>query len=279
MGKEDRKDMINSIELTEARKYLIDLVPQAGELLRGYFASRNFTQRSKGSVDFTTQADEEVDAFLLEQIKKQYPKTNFLTEETAPVDYSSLKDVSNLWVIDPLDGTINFSRKHPHFAISIGLVDKGVPKLGVVHIPMTGDTYWAQADQDGAFLNGEPIQVSHTDNLGESVIACDWAWGLEKRLNVVRWLGNISTHVRQIKSMGSAVADLASLAGGRIDAYMHSGLKPWDVAASALLIEKAGGRITTPTGANWDVFQPDILASNGILHERLVNLLNTKNNS
>ena len=79
--------------------------------------------------------------------------------------------------------------------------------------------------------------------------------------------------------MGSAVADLASLAGGRIDTYMHSGLKPWDVAASALLIEKAGGKITTPTGAQWNVFSPDILASNGVLHERLLNLLNTKSNS
>lgn len=276
MSKKDGKDTTNSIELTRARKYLVNLVPQAGETLRKYFASRNFTQRSKGGVDFTTQADEEVDAFLLGEIKKRYPQTNFLTEETAPTDYSSLKDTNDLWVIDPLDGTINFSRKEPHFAISIGLVDKGIPILGVVHIPMTSDTYWAQADQEGAFLNGEPIQISTTDNLRESVIGCDWAWGLEKRLNVVRWLGNVSTHVRQIKSMGSAVADLASLAGGRLDAYMHSGLKPWDVAASALLIEKAGGKITTPTGANWNVFSFDILASNGILHERLVNLINIK---
>lgn len=279
MSKENGKNMTSSIELTEARKYLVDLVPQAGETLKRYFASRDFTQRSKGGVDFTTKADEEIDAFLLGEIKKRYPRTNFLIEETAPTDYYSLKNTNDLWVIDPLDGTTNFSRKHPHFAISIGLVDKGVPKLGVVYIPMTGDTYWAQTDQEGAFLNGDPIQVSPTDNLGASVIACDWAWGLEKRLNVVRWLGNISTHVRAIKSMGSGVADLASLAGGQIDAYMNSGLKPWDVAASALLIEKAGGRITTPTGANWDVFSPDILASNGILHERLVNLLNIREES
>jgi len=142
---------------------------------------------------------------------------------------------------------------------------------------MTKDLYWAQADQKDVHLNGKPIAVSFTDDLGESVVACDWAWGLEKRLNVVRWLGNVSTHVRQVKSMGSAVADLATLASGRIDAYMHSGLKPWDVAASALLIEKAGGRITTPTGENWGVFQPDILATNGILHDRILDLINERN--
>jgi myo-inositol-1(or 4)-monophosphatase len=268
--------MNGSIDLTEARKYVKELIPQAGETLRRYFASQDFTQRKKEGVDFTTQADEEVDAFLRESIKKQYPQTNFLTEETAPKDYSPLKQMNNLWVIDPLDGTINFSRKHPNFAISVGLVDKGISKLGVVYVPMTEDIYWAQADQDGAFLNEKPIHVSSTENMGEALIACDWAWGLEKRLNVVRWLGHISTHVRQIKSMGSAVADLASLAGGRIDAYLHSGLKPWDVAASGLLIEKAGGRITTPTGSNWDVFQPDMLASNGILHERILDLINER---
>lgn len=265
--------MNHLIDLTKARKYLTDLLPQAGEILRKYFASRDFTSRSKGGVDFTTQADEEIDTFLREGIKKQYPKTNFLTEETAPKDYSLFRNVNSLWVIDPLDGTTNFSRKNPNFAISVGLVNKGISKLGVVYVPMTKDLYWAQADQDGAFLNSKPIQVSSTDSMNKTVFACDWAWELEKRLNVVRWLSNISIHVRQIKSMGSAVADLASLADGRIDAYMHSGLKPWDVAASALLVEKAGGKITTPTGARWDVFTPDILASNGILHKKIQKLI------
>lgn len=268
------KELNSAVDLEVSRKFLVELLPKAGEILKRHYVDRAFTQRRKDGVDFTTQADEEVDEFLRVSIEKQFPNANFLTEETAPDDYSSLRNADNLWVIDPLDGTINFSRKHPNFAISVGLVDKGIPKLGVVQVPMTGDIYWAQADLENAFLNGAPIHVSQTDGLRESVVACDWAWGLEKRLNVVRWLGSISTHVRQIKSMGSAVADLGSLAAGRIDAYIHSGLKPWDVAASALLIQKAGGRITTPTGGNWDVFQPDILASNGILHKRILDLIN-----
>lgn len=268
------KELNSSFDLEKSRKFLVELLPQAGEILKTHFINRDFTQRRKEGVDFTTHTDEEVDEFLRENIHKRFPDTKFLTEETAPKDYSSLRNVDNLWIIDPLDGTTNFSRKDPHFAISVGLVDKGIPKLGVVQIPMTGDMYWAQTDLENAFRNGKPIHVSSTDDLGESVIGCDWAWGLEKRLNVVRWLGNISTHVRQIKSMGSGVADLASLAAGRIDVYIHSGLKPWDVAASSLLIQKAGGRITTPTGANCDVFQPDILASNGILHKRILDLIN-----
>jgi len=210
---------------------------------------------------------------LRENIKRQYPQTSLLTEETAPKDYSPLRKVDNLWVIDPLDGTVNFSRNHPNFAISIGLVDKGIPKLGVVYVPVTNDLYWAERDQEGAFCNGKLIRISPTENLEETVVACDWGWQLEKRLNVVRWLGSIVMHVRQIKSMGSAVADLASLAAGKIDGYIHSGLKPWDVAASALLIEKAGGKITTPAGEDWDVFCPEMLASNGILHDKILNLI------
>jgi|SRR3989338_8851576 len=272
------KELNSAVDLEVSKKFLVDLLPQAGEILKRHYVDRAFTQRRKEGVDFTTQADEEVDTFLRENIHKRFPDTKFLTEETAPKDYSSLRNVDNLWVIDPLDGTINFSRKNPHFGISVGLVDNGIPKLGVVQIPMTGDIYWAQTDLENAFLNGEPIQVSSTDDLRESVLACDWAWGLEKRLNVVRWLGSISTHVRQIKSMGSAVADLASLAAGKIDVYIHSGLKPWDVAASALLIQKAGGKITTPTGRSWDVFQPDMLASNGILHRRILDLINEQEN-
>ncbi len=266
--------MHTSVDLTKVRKYLVDLVPQAGEILRKYFESGEFTQKSKGGVDFLTQADEEVDAFLVKNIKRQYPDTHFLTEETAPKDYSAMKERNKLWVIDPLDGTINFSRKCPHFAISIGLVDKGIPKLGVVYIPMTKDLYYAQVDEKEAYCNGEPIHVSATKKLEETILACDWAWDLEKRLHVVAWLKKLSAHVRQIKSMGSAVADLASLAQGNIDVYMHSGLKPWDTAASALFIQKAGGKITTPTGDNWDVFQPDILASNSILHKKMLSLIN-----
>lgn len=252
---------------------LKEIVTEAGEILKGYFKSQKFTSKSKGGVDFLTQADEEVDLFLREAIKKKYPQTQFLTEETAPSDYLSLKETENLWVIDPLDGTVNFSRKNPHFAISISLVNKGVSKFAIVYVPMSGELYWAQEDKDNAYLNGESIQVSKTHDLKETTLGCDWGWDLEKRLNVVDWLKNICTHVRQIKSMGSAVADLASLAEGKIDVYLCSGLKPWDVAASSLLIRKAGGKITTPTGGEWDIFNPDILASNGILHREILDLV------
>lgn len=266
--------MSDQIDLEEARKYLIQIILEAGEILKNFFASGDYTSIEKEGVDFTTQADEETDKFLRESLRKKYPEANFLTEETAPDDYSNLKDKKNLWVIDPLDGTINFSRKHPHFSISVALLDQGIPRLGVIYLPMENKLYWAQEDQEEAFLNGNPIKVSTTSVLRTSVIACDWGWILDLRLNVVRWLGKISTHVRQIKSMGSAVADLASLAEGRIDGYVVSGIKPWDGAAAILLVQKAGGKITTPEGKPYDVFNFDIFASNKILHNQILRLLN-----
>jgi myo-inositol-1(or 4)-monophosphatase len=262
------------IDSGQAREYLVRLTSQAGEILKRHFIDGEYSTRQKAGVDFTTQADEEVDAFLREHIAARFPDTQFLTEETAPDDYSALRDADNLWVIDPLDGTINFSRSHPNFAISVALVNKGIPQLGVVHVPITGDTFWAQSDCPSAYVNDTVLQVSATRDLREAVLGCDWAWGLEKRLNVVRWLEYISTNIRQIKSMGSAVSDLASLANGRIDAYIHSGLKPWDVAASALLIEKAGGTVMTPSGGKWNVFESDILATNGVLSTPLLKLIN-----
>lgn len=265
--------MNKKIDLTEAREYVTGLVSEAGEILKKYFASGKFTSKSKGGVDVLTQADEEIDKFLRENIRKQYPQTFLLTEETAPKDYSSLKEHDDLWVIDPIDGTVNFARGNPHFAISVGLVDKGLPKLGVVYLPMENNLYWAQADKEEAFLNGKTLNVSSTKELKETVFGCDWGWEKEERLILMKWLDRIVPHVRQIKCANSAVAEPATLANGKMDVYLIYGIKPWDIAASSLFIRKAGGKITTPSGEDWDIFNPAMLATNGILHDTILNLL------
>jgi|SRR3989344_318457 len=266
------EERLRSIDLTEAREFAVDIAQHAGELLRARFASGEFTMRLKGVVDLVTQADEEVDAFLRAEIAKKYPTGQLLTEETAPKEYSHLKSAESLWVIDPLDGTTNFSRGSPHFSVSIALVEKGITQMAVVHVPMTGDMYSAQANKEFAFLNGNPIHVSETSDVKQSIFAFDWPYDFVKRAEIVQLLGIFNSKVRALKCMGSAVADLASLARGQIDVYMHAGLKPWDVAASSLLIQKAGGTITTKDGCEWDVFQPDILATNGFLHATILEI-------
>lgn len=250
-----------------------NITRQAGALLQRFFHSRTYSVKQKAGVDFTTEADQAVDTFLHDAIAAKFPGTSFLTEETAPKDYSSFASKDAVWIIDPLDGTINFSRHNLHWSISIALVNKGVPVLAVVYIPMSQAMYWASSETKTAFCNETPLHVSNTPVLREAVIGCDWAYDLQARKNVLRWLDKLSGEVRQISSRGSAAADLAFLAEGKIDAYLHSGMKPWDVAAAAMLIEKAGGMITTPNGSPWNVFSPDILASNKILHEKILSLI------
>lgn len=267
------QDMTDQINLDEAREYVLKLLPQVKDTLKNYFTSGNLTSTSKGGVDFLTQADKEINTFLLENLKKMYPQSFVLAEETTPSDFFTLKELDNVWIVDPIDGTCNFSRGNPNFAISVGLVDKGIPKLGIIFVPMTGELFWAQKDIKGAFRNGEQIRISSIDKVGETVAGFGWPWNLQRRLTMTKMLDKISMHVRQLQALGSAAADLAGLAKGDIDVYIHSGLKPWDTAASALLIEKAGGKITTPGGAKWNVFEPEILATNGILHNTILKLL------
>lgn len=224
-------------------------------------------------MNFTTQADEEADAFLRRALTREFPASAQLTEETAPADWSAFRDNDDVWVIDPLDGTTNFSRGSPHFAMSVAYASGGNPLIGTIFNPMTRDFYSARADRAHAYKNGTRIQVSRTRSLREAVICCDWGWDLPKRKDIVRALDGLCTHVRQIKSMGSAVADLAQLAEGRIDAYVHSGLKPWDVAAAGLIITRAGGTITTIAGSTWNIFESSILAATPSLHPRILRLL------
>ena len=133
--------------------------------------------------------------------------------------------------------------------------------------------YFARADSGNSFLNNKPIHVSKTHYLKEATVACDWAWDVKKRLNLIKWLTPLSQKIRQVKSMGSGAADLASLAEGRIDGYIHAGLKPWDIGAALLIIEKAGGKITDPYGKAMNIFNPDIFASNNILHDEILKLI------
>ncbi|OGZ53270.1 MAG: hypothetical protein A3B25_00145 [Candidatus Ryanbacteria bacterium RIFCSPLOWO2_01_FULL_48_26] len=263
--------------MSQSQEFLTKIIKEAGEILKKHFANPQYTVTEKSGVDFTTQADTETDAFIRKAILSEYPHAILLTEETAQTnqDYSELRKAKQLFIIDPLDGTTNFKHGVPHFAISIAEIANGQPITSVIYKPVTDELVIAEKDKEGATKNGITINVSNTQNLREAVIACDWPWDLGKRHFVPEWLSKLHPKVRQIKIMGSAVSDLVSLASGTIDVYIHACLKPWDEAAASLIVEKAGGKITTSTGEKWDIFKPDILASNGTLHDKILELINS----
>ncbi len=265
------------MDLTKTREIATEIIREAGELLKTYFRSGNFTSHSKGGTDFATQADDEIDLFLREKLRKAFPQTKFLTEENAPKDVGSFKEENDVWIIDPIDGTTNFSRGDDHFAISVGLVDKGITKLGIVYLPIEegGKLYFAQEDKDGAYCNTTSIHVSERTDLQTVSVGFDWSWANEDRKKTLRWLETMVDKIRQPRSLGSASVDLCLVAEGRLDGYVNCGLKPWDVAGAAIILQKAGGKITTTAGTPWTVFDPDVVATNGKLHDTLLPLLKT----
>lgn len=270
-----------SIDLTVAREFVVGLMPEAGDILKRYFLSNTLRASFKNPRDLVTQADLDADKFLREQIGKRFPKHTFLTEETAPKQakptrnpYSYLKNAENIWIIDSLDGTWNFFKGNPNFAISVALVSKGIARIGVVYVPIAEKLYFAQEDLEHTFLNGEQVRgISKTEKIESCSFACDWVPDAKGRQRTLNYFLKVVNKVGPIKSMGSAVADLASILEGSIDAYLNCGLKPWDVAANSIILRKEGVIITTPDGKPWNVFESDIFAAVPILHPKFVELL------
>lgn len=261
------------MNLQTIRKDVIDLCHSVGEDLKTDFQKTHIKSTSKGGMDFLTEADARTDEFLQKNLGQLYPQTLFLTEETSDENFSDFLDKENVWIIDPIDGTTNFSRKNPHFSISVALVSKGKPLLGVVYLPIEDKLYVSDIESPDVLLNDQPIFVSKTAELSESTFACDWSWDLAQRTNTYQKLASMIRNVRQILTLGCASADMCEVARGKMDGYFLYGIKPWDIAASSLILEKAGGKITKIDGSTWNVFEPDFIASNGILHEKVVSLL------
>lgn len=273
-GREEYKD----INLEDAEKFLSKLLPEAGKIVKNYFEKGGWEQTAKEGVDFTTQADIETDEFLRGEISKKFPNHQFLTEETAP-DYNNpgilenLKNQEFLWMIDPLDGTGNFSTHDPHFAISVALASAGQPILAATYAPMFDELYLASTNKPFAICNGEKVEVSQNDDLKKAIVRVDWSWDLKRRPAMARIIQELSDKVRFVLIKGSAALDLSRLARGDYDAYIHMGLKPWDVAAASLIVEKAGGVVTTPDDKPWNIFTPEIFASNPRIRNKILAII------
>lgn len=262
------------INLEETTLFICELMPRAGKMLLNYFESTNLKVQRKGRMDIVTEADLKVDKFLQTEIKKVYPKIPFLTEETAPKDYSSLEKEEFLWVIDPLDGTVNFQRGNTNFAISVALVSYGKSIMGVTYAPFFKKMYWTNKNMKTVLLNGKTISVSKIDKISEASFGIDYVYDSEIRKITIEKSKFIIPSVRQVKTMGSAVSDLCSLAEGKLDIYFNYGGKPWDWAAAYLIVKKAFGKVTTLYGKEWNVFNSEfILATNGKLHKNILHLI------
>ncbi|CAB1082002.1 Inositol-1-monophosphatase (EC [Olavius algarvensis Delta 1 endosymbiont] len=241
---------------------------KAAEILRARFGNISHV-RKKDAVEIVTEADTEAEKEIITTIRSRFPEHSILGEE------SGLNDGANdfRWVIDPLDGTVNFAHQVPIFCISIALVHRDEIVLGVILNPVDGQLYTAQRGQ-GAHLNGQPIQVSKVKAVADSLLVTGFPYHiLEIFEPVIIRYGNCLKASQAVRRLGSAALDLCYVACGRFEAFWEQGLKAWDTAAGALIAGEAGASVTTFSNEPYNLGDHEILVSNGHIHQEMLELL------
>ena len=255
---------------------VLDAVRASGRIIKEHWEKpRNIIM--KGRIDLVTETDLAVEQDLICRLSSILPESAFLAEESA--GNTDLRNAGEwVWIIDPVDGTTNFAHKIPFVASSVALWHNtsqgGEVVLGVVNCPILDECFHATKG-GGAFANGNPIQVTQTSDVEQALVATGFPYTIrEDRAEIVDWLNQVLPLARGVRRCGAAAVDLAYLAAGRYDAFYETNLKPWDTAAGWLLIEEAGGRVTSlETNGPFGLYERGILASNTKLHEIMYTLL------
>jgi myo-inositol-1(or 4)-monophosphatase len=245
----------------------IEAAQRAGQEIAGrYPAGRTLTL--KGYRDLVTETDTAAEAIILDVIHARFPDHVVIAEEMGGGEIGD----GYTWIVDPLDGTTNYARRVPVFCVSVGVLKEGKPIVGVIHDPLRNQTFVAERGS-GARLDGVPMHVSSLARLDHTVIGMDWARSDERRARVLAYLGQVAPRCGTVRVLGSAALALAYVAAGWLDGYFHLALQPWDSAAGMLLIAEAGGRCTTPEGQPFHATSPRCLATNGLIHKALLNVM------
>ena len=251
------------------RRVAIDAARAAGQLLRRELRAARTIAFKGTPTNLVTEMDARAEALVLERLQRHFPDDAILAEESGARAGRS----GRRWIIDPLDGTTNYAHGLPIFAVSIGLETAGQVVLGVVYDPNHDELFVAERG-GGAVLNGTPLAVSTTATLGAALLTTGFPYDVrENPRNNLAQYGAFSLRARGVRRMGSAVIYLAYVAAGRIDGYWELRLGAWDVAAGALLVEEAGGRITDLDGGPLDLSKPAVVASNGLIHGEMLAVL------
>ncbi len=252
----------------------IEAATAAGTVLRRKFRQAREVH-SKGWRDIVTDADFAAQKAVLDILTTRFPRHLILSEEGQHnLDLSAPQPT---WVIDPLDGTTNYARQFPAFCVSIALIHKGVLRVGVIHEPLRRETFYAEKGR-GAFLKigrdaPRRLHVSALTDFGNALIGVDWPRDPVLRQQAVEASGRVVAQCRTVRALGSAALGLAYTAAGWLDGYYHLSLQPWDMAAGALLVLEAGGTVTRPDGGAWQLADKQIVASNGLQHQKLLTAL------
>jgi myo-inositol-1(or 4)-monophosphatase len=240
-----------------------ELARDAGALLMSFFGKVSIEY--KGDADLVTKADRASEQMIVERIRKQWPDHDLIGEEGSRRETGS----DFRWYVDPLDGTTNFAHGYPVFCVSMALEYKGERIAGVIFDP-TRDEMFAAEKGSGALLNGKPAHVSATPLLKESLVATGFPSHKRHKNPNINFYHQITLRSHGVRRAGSAALDLCYIACGRFDGYWEFNLNSWDTAAGVLLVEEAGGKVTNFTGGPFNIDSREVLASNTLLHDELL---------
>lgn len=245
----------------------------APRLVRDFGEVENLQVSLKGPGDFVTAADLQAEKVLRAELSRVRPDFGFLLEESGIVEGG---DSRRRWIVDPLDGTINFLHGIPHFAISIAFERDRQIVAGVVYDPLRAELFWAEQGM-GAYLNNKRLRVATRQKLADAVVAVGKPGRRAgKRPDLLVQLEGVATKTVGVRRFGAASLDLAYVAAGRFDGFWQAGLAPWDLAAGLLLVREAGGYVTDLEGGADVLDTGTVLAANPTLHAHLLRLVHRK---
>jgi len=219
--------------------------------------------------DLVTEVDHLCEKEIIRQIKERFPDHSILAEESGIAKGNE----PHKWIIDPLDGTLNYSHGYPCYCVSIGLESNGELELGVVYNHNLDELFVAEKGK-GATLNGKPISVSTIPVLKESLLVTGFTPQIVGTLeDNIEHFANLMKACQAVRRPGSAAMDLVYTAMGRFEGFWEMKLKPWDTAAGVLILLEAGGKVSRFDGSPYSIYDPDILVSNGNVHQQMVDVL------
>ena len=256
------------MNLEPFKQTAIEAARKSAKILRSRFGNISRI-RQKENTEIVTEADTESEEVIISTIHTEFPDHAVLGEECGLIKGAS----EYKWIVDPLDGTLNFAHQIPIFSISIALVVRDTIVLGIILDPVSDELYTAVRGL-GAQLNDEPIQVSATRTIAESLLVTGFPYNVREIFEpvMIRYASCLKAS-QGMRRLGSAALDLCYVACGRFDGFWEQNLKPWDSAAGALMVVEAGGRVTTFADRPYTVEHAEILATNGLIHKEMLGLL------
>lgn len=246
----------------------VDAARSAGKFLIDNLGKvRSITEKDGWGKNVVTEIDQASEEMIIRMIREKFPGDGFLAEESGK---SEDEGAEYRWIIDPLDGTTNYTHGFPVFCVSIAVEHRGEIVCGVIYDPNMDELFTAEAGA-GAFLNGDRMRVSSITTMKRGLLVTGFPYNVSENPDktIERFVGALMK-AQAVRRMGSAAIDLAYVACGRYEGFWEVGLHPWDTAAGVLLVTEAGGRVTDFDGGNYSIYGKDIAASNSSIHEELL---------